>query len=830
MEMTTKSILSIILSVLLLACNDDSTDGEPPTETLIDSSVPEVNYLSTSLPASPLTKSTIPAALVISSIEIEASLLMIRGHNFEIGSQDPSVFLDGVPLAFTEQPTDEQIIVDLSSFSGADGYFLLTVSAGSSLNENDTHGILLGSSDPVPSWNQLHIQNNQVVIDEENNEIEITIFGFNFDLGYTPPTVSLGGVALTVNEPETDETQIVVTGPIPDLSQTEYKLLKVETGTLLEKYDVVIANLPVDSEEPEYPPSEGQCTPDGKLCWKEGPWKPSWPIICGFVDWAVPKYNELTKDYEIDLSDFLDAHMKNSELIKLPKMANRYGRSIGSYFTRMTQLPEVAFSHHTENGYKWDFISIEKKQSGTYAGYPVIKMKKGYRWDGTSRPCRRFDSEFRAGLVHDSMYDLIRIKAIPWKDSYNGDDKKQNDRDELNNRELADMLFYWISLEDRVNLAPGQTKPSKPDAAYYTLQHDGMGRANKHIEKDARWRFQTMADAKLSVGYDGMDIDQDGNKSLSTSCASPEIAIEFDASLSRPIPRLPIQESHYKVDGNEMHETTWEWRLNDKTVIPQKQNHFGQLLNESDLLATMPVKDLISNGLILGSENIVSLYIDKGKDPSSRKKYYEKKEDIKVTLNYDSAPPVVSCPENIVAECTGPAGALVTFEAAANDACEGNMVPTCNPSSGAIFAQGETSTVTCKAEDALNNAAQCLFEITVQDTTPPVITNLSTTPDILWPPNGKMVPVEISYTVTDTCDTAPACSITSIKSNESDNTIDTEITGNLTANLRSKRFGYGNGREYTITLECTDTAGNSTVESTSVTVPHDQGHMEGNKH
>jgi len=816
--MATKYVLSIILSVALLSCNDDSSDGNTPAD--IDTA---------SLTSATLASSTSPTALVIRNVETEGSLMMIHGYNFTTGSQDPSVSLDGVALAFTEQPTDEQLIVDLSSFSGTNGYFLLTISAGSNLNQNDTHGILLGTSDPVPDWNQLHIQNNQVAIDEDNNEIELTIFGFNFDLGYSPPTVSLGGAALTVNELETDDTQIVVTGPIPDLSQTDYRLLKVQTGTLLEKYDVVIANLPVESEEPQNPPSEGQCSPDGKLCWKEGPWKPSWPIICGFVDWFVPKYNELTKDYEIDLSDFLDAYVNNDALIKLPRMANRYGRSIGGYFSLMTQLPEVAFSHHTDNGYKWDFISIEKKQTGPYAGYPIIKMKKGYRWDGTSRPCRRFDSEFRAGLVHDSMYDLIRIEAIPWKDSYSVF-KKQADRDALNNRELADMLFYWISLQDRLNLAAGQTKPSDPDAAYYTLQHDGMGRANKHIEKDARWRFQTLADARLSFGNDVMNTDQDGNKSLSSSCAAEEMAIEFNASLSRPLPRLPIDESHYKVDGNEMHETTWEWQLNGKTLLPPKQNHYGQLLNESELLASMPVKDLINHGLTLGSENIVSLYIDKGKDPSNRKPYYEKKEDIKVTLNYDTVPPVVSCPENIIAECTGPEGAVVEFEAAANDTCEGNLVPTCSPSSGTIFAQGETSTVACTAEDTLKNTGQCLFDVIVRDTTPPIITSLSATPNILWPPNSKMLAILVSVTAIDTCDTAPMCSITSIKSNESGKTIDIEITGDLTANLRSKRFGYGNGREYTVSVECTDTSGNSTIESTTVTVPHDHGNMKGNKH
>lgn len=825
--MTTKNLLLIILSFALVACDDGSNNSETLTGIFTDSSVEGDNYKTTNLSGSTFANKTIPDALVIRGVEVEGTILTIYGHNFEIGLQDPVVFLEGVFLPLTDTHTDELIIVDLSSFPSTDGYFLLTVSVGSDLKENDTHGFLLGTSDPVPSWNQLHIQNNQVIIDDDNNEMEITIFGFNFDLGYSPPTVTLGGVALTVNVGESDETQIVATGPIPDLTQPEYKLLKVETGTSLEKYDVVLANLPVDREEPLEPPSEGQCSSDGKLCWKEGPWKPSWPVICLFVDLSVPKYNELTKDYEIDLSEFLDAYVNNSPLVKLPRMAkkDKYSRSIGDYFALMLALPEVTFLQHMENGYKWDFISIEKKQTGPYAGYPIITMKKGYRWDGTSRPCRRFDSEFRAGLVHDSMYDLIRIEAIPWKDSYSGAGKKQRDRNELNNRELADMLFYWVSLEDRVGLAPGKTKPDDPDAAYYTLQHDGMGRANKHIEKDARWRFHTLADAKLSVGYDGMDIDQDGNKSLSTSCASPDTAIELDASLSRPIPMFPIKESHFKIDGLEMHETAWEWYLNGKEVVPKKQNHFGKLLNEIDLVATMPVKEMISKGLSLGTENTVSLYIDKGNDPSKRKGYYEKKEDIKITVNYDSEPPVVSCPDNIVTECAGPEGTVVEFEAGASDACEGILVPTCDPAPGATFELGETTTV-CHAEDALENVGQCLFEVTVEDTTPPVITSLSTTPNILWPPNGKLVPVEVSVTASDICDTTPVCSISSIESNEAGDATDIEITGDFTANLRSKRLGYGNGRVYTISLECRDASGNSTVGRTFVTVPHDQGNIK----
>jgi hypothetical protein len=103
-----------------------------------------------------------------------------------------------------------------------------------------------------------------------------------------------------------------------------------------------------------------------------------------------------------------------------------------------------------------------------------------------------------------------------------------------------------------------------------------------------------------------------------------------------------------------------------------------------------------------------------------------------------------------------------------------------------------------------------------------VISSVSATPDVLWPPNHKMVPVEVSVTVSDNGETEPACSISSIKSNEPDNG-DFEITGDLTANLRAERLGKGTGRIYTITVECSDAAGNSATGTTTVAVPHDKG-------
>ena len=98
-------------------------------------------------------------------------------------------------------------------------------------------------------------------------------------------------------------------------------------------------------------------------------------------------------------------------------------------------------------------------------------------------------------------------------------------------------------------------------------------------------------------------------------------------------------------------------------------------------------------------------------------------------------------------------------------------------------------------------------------------------PNVLWPPNNKMVSVGVEVSTSNTCDTAPSpvCTIDAISSNESLSTDDWQITGPLTVSLRATRTGGGDGRVYKLEGECVDEAGNGVPWSTTVTVPHDQG-------
>jgi hypothetical protein len=149
---------------------------------------------------------------------------------------------------------------------------------------------------------------------------------------------------------------------------------------------------------------------------------------------------------------------------------------------------------------------------------------------------------------------------------------------------------------------------------------------------------------------------------------------------------------------------------------------------------------------------------------------------------------------------------------------------TINTSPGCYVACSVTLAVT----DSTGNVATDSAAVTIRDTTPPVIHSVSSAPNVLWPPDHKMVNVAVTATATENCDSTPVCTITGVSSTEpvsglgdGDTAPDWTITGNLNVDLRAECSGIGHGRIYTITVACTDACGNSSVGKTTVTVPHE---------
>lgn len=123
---------------------------------------------------------------------------------------------------------------------------------------------------------------------------------------------------------------------------------------------------------------------------------------------------------------------------------------------------------------------------------------------------------------------------------------------------------------------------------------------------------------------------------------------------------------------------------------------------------------------------------------------------------------------------------------------------------------------------------RAIATITDDDAAP--LLKVSANPPQLWPPNHKMVEVQVNVAVSDDFDANPAVKLVSITSNEPDNGLgdgdtakDIDIRPDGRIFLRAERSGTGSGRVYTLTYSATDSAGNVTYSTTEVRVPLNQG-------
>jgi hypothetical protein len=187
----------------------------------------------------------------------------------------------------------------------------------------------------------------------------------------------------------------------------------------------------------------------------------------------------------------------------------------------------------------------------------------------------------------------------------------------------------------------------------------------------------------------------------------------------------------------------------------------------------------------------------------------------------DTTPPVLTLPADTTLAATSAAGAVGTYSATASDLVDGSVPVTCAPPSGSTFPLG-TTTVVCSASDAHENEVSGSFLIHVLDLDPPSIISLTASPSSIWPPNQQMVDVTVTADVVDNVDATPTVRIYDITCNESIAPGDAVITGPLTAQLRAARDGNGSGRVYTLHIEAIDDAGNRSISTVLVTVPHDQ--------
>lgn len=213
--------------------------------------------------------------------------------------------------------------------------------------------------------------------------------------------------------------------------------------------------------------------------------------------------------------------------------------------------------------------------------------------------------------------------------------------------------------------------------------------------------------------------------------------------------------------------------------------------------------------------------------------------------------PRITCPLPVTAECTSSNGAFATVSVTVADqdnealevswVADGISVQTSSLAAGTTFAN---NAVSFTAEFGLGShdivvtvtdghtVVSCSTVIQVVDTMPPTIVDITATPNRLWPPNHRMVPVRVDVRASDACGPV-VCRITGVTSDQpvnglgdGDTSPDWRITGDLTVKVRAERSGkIKRGRTYSVSVQCSDLSGNSSAGVVTVFVPHDQrGH------
>ncbi|HZL84369.1 MAG TPA: PA domain-containing protein [Candidatus Krumholzibacteria bacterium] len=178
---------------------------------------------------------------------------------------------------------------------------------------------------------------------------------------------------------------------------------------------------------------------------------------------------------------------------------------------------------------------------------------------------------------------------------------------------------------------------------------------------------------------------------------------------------------------------------------------------------------------------------------------------------------VFACPQDLsIPTDPGRCDAVFEYDVPTTGIC-GTV--TGDPPSGAVLPLG-TTTVNLTSETGVS----CSFDVTVEDGEAPVISDAAPSSANLWSPNHGMRNITVAYDVADNCpDGGCVLSVTSDEPvdglGDGDTAPDWEVLDAHQVRLRSERSGTGDGRTYTVSITCTDAAGNTSVETVHVNVP-----------
>jgi serine protease len=194
---------------------------------------------------------------------------------------------------------------------------------------------------------------------------------------------------------------------------------------------------------------------------------------------------------------------------------------------------------------------------------------------------------------------------------------------------------------------------------------------------------------------------------------------------------------------------------------------------------------------------------------------------------YTNQPPVADAGADQTVTADGSCRATVALDGGASSDAHGDPLTftwtgpfgTVAGATASVSLPAGTHVITLTVGDGRGGSSSDTLTVTVVDTTAPAIQSAAAAPSVLAPAKRQLVAVTISVSASDACGGSVRCQITSVTSNEPIDGDDWVVTGDLTLKLRATRSNKGNGRIYTITIVCTDAAGNTSSKTVIVTVP-----------
>jgi hypothetical protein len=199
-------------------------------------------------------------------------------------------------------------------------------------------------------------------------------------------------------------------------------------------------------------------------------------------------------------------------------------------------------------------------------------------------------------------------------------------------------------------------------------------------------------------------------------------------------------------------------------------------------------------------------------------------------------PPVANAGPDQTLECAGHGGTPATLNGSASTDPDGTALSyVWTDETGGVVSTTATvqlsvtmgvHTFTLTVTDVAGLTSTASTHVTVRDTMAPTL-SVSLSPNDLWPPNHKLVPITATVVASDTCDANPTVQLVSITSNDPIDADDVQAVGGgpvpfgtdvRSFSLSAARSSSQTNRVYTVTYAAKDASGHTTTGTAQVQV------------